>query len=136
MRTKNISYSFLKVYTKKKTELNYWKCIGKRKRLMKYSSCISVMRMVGLVFLEVARVSIRKLLMCVNLTKAVNRNDSISHNIFNMFWFARYRSPYCNDGIQQWQSPRGAVLRDCDVGYSYCNVYYIHLNTHNWFLYR
>src|SRR5699024_1415582 len=38
---------------------------------IKYKSCISVTRMVGLVFLEVARVSIRKLLMCVNLTKAV-----------------------------------------------------------------
>src|SRR5699024_12161126 len=73
MRTKNISYSFLKVYTKKKTELNYWKCIEKLKRLMKYLSCLSVMRMVGLVFLEVARVSIRKLLMFVNVTKAVNR---------------------------------------------------------------
>src|SRR5699024_2518357 len=49
---------------------------------MKYSSCISVMRMDGLVFLEVARISIRKLLMCVNLTKAVNtmlKNDEVDY---------------------------------------------------------
>src|SRR5699024_4418447 len=43
----------------------------RRRHLMKYSSCISDMRMDGFIFLEVAIVSIKKLLACVKNTKVV-----------------------------------------------------------------